>query len=76
MKDAIKNLKIAAMLIADSKVLINNHVETARILLNEETIHELKDLSLKIGSDTATIEGDLNEFERLGIGNKRFVIIK
>jgi len=30
MKDAIKNLRIAVSLVADAKVLIHNHVETAR----------------------------------------------
>jgi len=76
MNDALKNLKLASQLIADAKIVISHHVEVARILMDEEQLAELKLLSLKIGSDDATIENDLNEFERISFRSKKFAVGK
>jgi hypothetical protein len=76
MNEALKNLKLASQLIGDAKVIVMHNVEVARLLMDESQLHELQNFALKSGSDIATIEGGLSEFERLGFGNKRFAINK
>jgi predicted metallo-beta-lactamase superfamily hydrolase len=76
MNDLIRNLKGALILVADAKIIIAHHVETARLLMDDKQFHELQVIALKIGSDIATIETYLNEFERVGMHSKKFIPAK
>lgn len=76
MQEAKRQLKIAAEAIGKVKNIVGAQVKIARLLMSEEDMHELQDLALKVGSDTATVEQDLAEFGRIGFGSKRFAVIK
>lgn len=58
------------------KAVLKTVVDEARVLLDEDKLHEIKDEALTIGSDVATIEAYLNDFEKIGFGQRRFAVKK
>ncbi len=66
---AILHMKIA-------KRIVSANVDEGRLLLDERTLQELKDLALSLGNDVAVIESKLGEYGRITFGSKRFAIQK
>ena len=59
-----------------AKYIVKAHIEAARLLLDEDSLHSLQETARALGSDVATIESYLAQFGRIGFGNKRFAVQK
>jgi hypothetical protein len=66
-KEARKCLSIASAQIRTAKAILVNHIAASTRLIDEETIKDLKHVTLILGSDNGVIESYLSEFERIGI---------
>jgi hypothetical protein len=66
-KEARKCSSIASAQVRLAKAILVNHIMASSRLIDEETIKDLKQATLILGSDNQVIESYLSEFERIGI---------
>jgi len=76
LQDTKTQLSKIANQVEGHKKLIGAVVDCGRLLMDEDTLHALKDISLKISSDAGSIESLLGEYQRMSVGSKRFIVNK
>jgi antitoxin component HigA of HigAB toxin-antitoxin module len=71
-RESISNLKKVNEMLDTEKEYSSAMVECARMLIDEDEIHEIKDLSLAASAKIATIENNYAEYGRIGVHSKKF----
>lgn len=56
-----------------AKAMVKEHLAKSRLLMNENDLHDIQEVSTKLESDASTISVYLSSFQRLGAGGHHFL---